>query len=127
MNRSQDPYDIMRRKIRENEAQLIDELEPSQLTSFLVKKRKLSSEKQQEIEKQKRRRIRGKKLMENIRSPPDTNILEAFKEFMNSIGRKDLVELVQASQKDEENHQKAGMNDERKVIHITVTYCLIVL
>ena len=111
MNRSQDPYDIMRRKIRENEAQLIDELEPSQLTSFLVKKRKLSSEKQQEIEKQKRRRIRGKTLMENIRSPPDTNILEAFKDFMNSIGRKDLIELVQASQKDEENHQKAGMND----------------
>ena len=121
MNRSQDPYDIMRRKIRENEAHLIDELEPSQLTSFLVQKRKLSTEEQQEIEKQRGRRQRGKKLLEKIRSPPDTKILEAFKEFMNSIGRKDLVELVQASQKDEENHQKAGMNDERKIIHITVT------
>ena len=98
MNRSQDPYDIMRRKIRENEAHLIDELEPSQLTSFLVQKRKLSTEEQQEIEKQRGRRQRGKKLLEKIRSPPDPKILEAFKEFMNSIGRKDLVELVQASQ-----------------------------
>ena len=98
--------------MRENEIHLVDELEPSQLASYLAHKNQLSPEESQEIEHRGGRIQKSKILLDKIRTSANPQLLDLFKEFLEFVGRKDLLDLVQASSKDEETHQKAGMHIE---------------
>ena len=98
--------------MRENEIHLVDELEPSQLASFLAHKHLLSPEESQEIEHRGGRIQKSKILLDKIRTSANPQRLDLFKEFLEFVGRKDLLDLVQASSKDKETHQKAGMHIE---------------
>jgi hypothetical protein len=98
----------MRRKMRENKSVLIDELEPSQVISFLIRKKYFSEKDQIEIEQERGRKRRGEKLLDKIRNFPDDGILTSFLEYLQSAGRKDLVEMVEATEKDKTLHKEAG-------------------
>lgn len=110
VDRSQKPDDIMRRKIRENKSNLIDELEPSQLISFLIRKKHFSEKDQIDIEQERGRKRRGEKLLDKIRNFPDGRILKSFLEYLKSAGQKDLIDMVQATERDQDIHKQAGIS-----------------
>lgn len=107
VSRSQEPDDITRRKIQKNETFLIDELEPSQLMTYLLQKKCLTPENKSEIEREGGRKKRGIKLLQTIRTSENKEILGSFIKYLQSISRDDLVEMVQATSKDKDIHEKA--------------------
>lgn len=110
VSRSQEPDDIMRRKIQKNEMFLVDELEPSQLMTYLLQNKCLTREDKSEIEHEGGRKKRGIKLLKKIRTSENKEILVSFIKYLQSISRDDLVERVQATGKDEDIHKRAGMS-----------------
>lgn len=110
VSRSQEPDDITRRKIQKNETFLVDELEPSQLMTYLLQKKCITLEDKSEIEREGGRKKRGIKLLQTIRTSENKEILGSFIKYLQSISRDDLVELVQATLKDKDIHKKAGMS-----------------
>lgn len=105
--RSQKPDDIMRRKIQKNETYLVDELEPSQLMAYLLQKKCITLEDKSEIEREGGRKRRGTKLLQKIRASKNEQILDSFIKYLQSVSRKDLVEKVQATEKDIDIHIRA--------------------
>lgn len=110
VRRSQEPDDIMRRKIQKNETFLVDELELSQLMTFLLQKKCLTHEDKAEIESERGRKKRGIKLLQKIRKSENREIFGSFIKFLHSISRDDLVKRVQATVKDKGIHKRAGMS-----------------
>eukprot|EP00105_Crassostrea_gigas_P003583 XP_011416486.1 PREDICTED: uncharacterized protein LOC105320306 [Crassostrea gigas] len=107
VSRSQEPDDMTRRKIQKNETFLVDELEPSQLMTYLLQKKCLTPENKSEIEREGGRKKRGIKLLQTIRTSENKEILSSFIKYLQSISRDDLVEMVQATLKDKDIHKKA--------------------
>lgn len=107
VNRSQDPDDIMKRKMKENETTLVDELEPSQLTTYLLQKMCLTLEEKSEIERERGRKRRGIKLLQKIRTSENKEMLHSFINYLKSVPRDDLLEMVKATEEDDVIHRRA--------------------
>lgn len=107
VNRSQDPDDIMRRKMQENERTLVDELEPYQLMTYLIQKNSLTPEDKSEIERERGRKKRGIKLLQKIRNPENKEMLHSFINFLKDVPRDDLLEMVKATDVDVVIHGRA--------------------
>lgn len=108
VSRSQNLDDITKRKIQKNETTLVDELEPSQLMTYLLQKKCLMLEEKSEIERERGRKRRGVKLLQKIRTSENKEILTYFIKYLQSVQRQDLVKKIQATEIDKEIHKRAG-------------------
>lgn len=105
--RSQNPDDITRRKIQKNETTLVDELEPSQLMTYLLQKKCIMLEDKSQIERERGRKRRGIKLLQKIRTSENKEILTYFIKYLQSVQREDLVKKIQATEIDNDIHRRA--------------------
>lgn len=108
VSRSQNLDDITKRKIQKNETTLVDELEPSQLMTYLLQKKCIKLEEKSEIERERGRKRRGVKLLQKIRTSENKEILTYFIKYLQSVQRQDLVKKIQATEIDKEIHKRAG-------------------
>lgn len=108
VSRSQNLDDITKRKIQKNETTLVDELEPSQLMTYLLQKKCITLEEKSEIERERGRKRRGVKLLQKIRTSENKEILTYFIKYLQSVQRQDLVKKIQATEIDKEIHKRAG-------------------
>lgn len=108
VSRSQNLDDITKRKIQKNETTLVDELEPSQLMTYLLQKKCIKLEEKSEIEMERGRKRRGIKLLQKIRTSENKEILTYFIKYLQSVQRQDLVKKIQATEIDKEIHKRAG-------------------
>lgn len=108
VSRSQNLDDITKRKIQKNETTLVDELEPSQLMTYLLQKKCIKLEEKSEIERERGRKRRGIKLLQKIRTSENKEILTYFIKYLQSVQRQDLVKKIQATEIDKEIHKRAG-------------------
>lgn len=107
VSRSQNLDDITKRKIQKNETTLVDELEPSQLMTYLLQKKCIKLEEKSEIERERGRKRRGIKLLQKIRTSENKEILTYFIKYLQSVQRQDLVKKIQATEIDKEIHKRA--------------------
>ncbi|XP_062600613.1 uncharacterized protein LOC134262252, partial [Saccostrea cucullata] len=103
--RSRKPEDVMCRKIREQWHIFTDELEPSQMVTYFMKRELFNESDRKKIDEAKGRKRKIEEALHIIIGFPDDK-MKSFSEFLLFMDRKDLASLVDVS-KVEDIHKEA--------------------